>query len=70
MIYGMIFQKCIGPDMFSWIRNYDPYWTTEYRISSVPPLNACIDRLFGKKDVICVSGDVKGTVKVFGASYL
>ena len=22
VLYSMIFQKCIGPDMFSWIRNY------------------------------------------------
>ena len=22
VLYGMIFQKCIGPDMFSWIRHY------------------------------------------------
>ena len=37
-----------------------PYWTTKYRISSDPPLNACIARLFGKVDVICVSGGVRG----------
>ena len=37
-----------------------PYWTTKYRISSDPPLNACIARLFGKVDFIFVSGGVRG----------
>ena len=32
---------------------------TKYRISSVPPLNSCIDRLFGKVYDTCVSGGVK-----------
>ena len=32
--------------------------TTKYRISSVPPLNSCIDRLFGKVYDKCVSGGV------------
>ena len=41
-----------------------PHWTTKYRISSYPPLNACIVRLFGKMDVICVSGDVRGCIIV------
>ena len=35
-----------------------PYWTTKYRISSDPPLNACLARLFGKMDITCVSGGV------------
>ena len=30
----------------------------KYRISSVPPLNSCIDRLFGIRDDMCVSGGV------------
>ena len=29
------------------------------RISSVPPLNSCIDRLFGVRDNMCVSGGVR-----------
>ena len=41
-----------------------PYWTTKYRISSDPPLNACIVRLFGKMDVICVSEGVRGCIIV------
>ena len=32
---------------------------TKYRISSDPPLNACLDRLFGIRDDMCVSGGVK-----------
>ena len=35
-----------------------PYWTTKYRISSDPPLNACLARLCGGMDVACVSGGV------------
>ena len=30
--------------------------TTKYRISSYPPLNACLARLCGKRDAMCVSG--------------
>ena len=30
----------------------------KYRISSVPPLNSCIDRLFGIRGDMGVSGDV------------
>ena len=37
-----------------------PYWTTKYRISSDPPLNACLARLCGKMDVTGVSGGVRG----------
>ena len=37
-----------------------PYWTTKYRISSDPPLNACLARLHGKMDVTCVSGGERG----------
>ena len=33
--------------------------TPKYRISSDPPLNSCIDRLFGKVYDKCVSGGVK-----------
>ena len=33
--------------------------TTKYRISSDPPLNSCIDRLFGKVYDKCVSGGIK-----------
>ena len=37
-----------------------PSEATKYRISSDPPLNACLARLFGKMDVTCVSGGVRG----------
>ena len=33
--------------------------TTKNSISSDPPFNSCIDRLFGKVDDKCVSGGVK-----------
>ena len=35
-----------------------PYGNAKYRISSVPPLNSCIDRLCGIRDDVCVSGGV------------
>ena len=54
-IYIHIYTYCYGNG---------PYWTTKYRISSDPPLNACIARLFGKMDVICVSGGVRGCIIV------
>ena len=42
-----------------------PYGNTKYRISSDPPLNSCIDRSFGIRDDMCVSGGVKDCVFVF-----
>ena len=40
--------------------------TTKYRISSVPPLNSCLDRLFGKVYDKCVL-ERKETVVKLGA---
>jgi len=40
--------------------------TTKYRISSDPPLNSCIDRLFGIRDDMCVSGGVKDFLCSYG----
>ena len=35
-----------------------PSYAAKYSISSDPPLNACLARLFGKMDITCVSGGV------------
>ena len=37
-----------------------PSYAAKYRISSDPPLNACLARLFGKMGVTCVSGGKRG----------
>ena len=50
LYFGNIHTYCYGNG---------PNGTTKYRISSVPPLNSCIDRLFGKVYDKCVSGGVR-----------
>ena len=47
-----------GPQQYCY--GNGPSYAAKYRISSDLPLNACIARLFGKMDVICASGGVRG----------
>ena len=53
-------ESVVKKELYIYCYGNSPHWTTKYRISSDPPLNACIDRLFGKMDVTCVSGGVRG----------